>query len=179
MLPQPVIIIGTYDKDGKANAMNAAWTGTWDAGKIIISMGKHATTENLELHHGEFTVAFATENTMTASDFVGIVSAKNDPAKMEKTGWCIEKAPSVEAPLFKDFPMTMECRIERKMDESETGYYMVADVLNILCDEAYLNEAGKPDVEKMGIITFDPVNHGYIRLGEKVGQAFSCGKDLK
>ena len=24
VLPQPVLIIGTYDKDGKANAMNAA-----------------------------------------------------------------------------------------------------------------------------------------------------------
>ena len=25
MLPQPVLIIGTYDKNGKPNAMNAAW----------------------------------------------------------------------------------------------------------------------------------------------------------
>ena len=30
VLPQPVLIIGTYDKDGKANAMNAAWGGQWD-----------------------------------------------------------------------------------------------------------------------------------------------------
>ena len=30
MLPQPVLIIGTYDKDGKPNAMNAAWGGQWD-----------------------------------------------------------------------------------------------------------------------------------------------------
>ena len=27
MLPQPVLIIGTYDKNGKPNAMNAAWGG--------------------------------------------------------------------------------------------------------------------------------------------------------
>lgn len=116
---------------------------------------------------------------MVASDFVGLVSAKNEPAKMEKTGWTVEKAPSVKAPLFTDFPMTLECRIVNKIDESETGYYLVADVVNILCDEAYLGETGKPDVEKMGIITFDPVNHGYIKLGEKVGQAFSCGSTLK
>lgn len=25
LLPQPVLIIGTYDKEGKPNAMNAAW----------------------------------------------------------------------------------------------------------------------------------------------------------
>ena len=27
ILPQPVLIIGTYDKNGKPNAMNAAWGG--------------------------------------------------------------------------------------------------------------------------------------------------------
>ena len=37
LLPQPVLIIGTYDKDGKPNAMNAAWGGQWDMHEIIIS----------------------------------------------------------------------------------------------------------------------------------------------
>ena len=59
MLPQPVLIIGTYNDDGTPNAMNAAWGGQWDAKEIVISMGVHATTENLD-RCGEFTVAFAT-----------------------------------------------------------------------------------------------------------------------
>ena len=36
--PQPVLIIGTYNKDGVANAMNAAWAGQWDMKEIMISM---------------------------------------------------------------------------------------------------------------------------------------------
>ena len=47
MLPQPVLIIGTYNEDGTPNAMNAAWGGQWDRGEVMISMGAHATTENL------------------------------------------------------------------------------------------------------------------------------------
>lgn len=125
LLPQPVIIIGTYNKEGEPNAMNAAWAGTWDMKEIMISMGNHATTENLN-HCGDFTVAFATRETLVASDFVGIASARNTPKKIEKTGWKVEKAEHVNAPLFKDFPMTMECRIKRKLDESETGYYIIA-----------------------------------------------------
>ena len=39
MLPQPVLIIGTYDKDGRPNAMNAAWGGQWDMHEIMISLG--------------------------------------------------------------------------------------------------------------------------------------------
>lgn len=176
--PQLVLIIGTYNEEGVANAMNAAWAGQWDMKEIMISMGNHATTANLN-RNGEFTVAFATKNTMAAADLVGIVSAKKDPKKLEKTGWNIEKATKVDAPVFTDFPMTLECRIKEKYGESSTGYNLVAEIVNILVDEKYLAEDGNPDIEKMGLIVFDPVHHGYLQLGGKVGQAFSVGKALR
>ena len=178
MLPQPVLIIGTYNSDGTPNAMNAAWGGQWDAKEIMISMGAHATTANLN-RSGEFTVAFATRETMVAADFVGIVSAAKDPGKMAKTGWTASRAENVDAPVFAEFPMTLECRMLRKIDESEEGYYIVAEVVNILVHEEYLAPDGKPDVEKMQLITYDPIHHGYIVLGERVGNAFADGKTLK
>lgn len=178
VLPQPVLIIGTYNSDGTSNAMNAAWGGQWDSKEIMISMGSHATTENLN-RCGEFTVAFATKDTMVASDFVGIVSAKNDPEKMQKTGWTAIKSEHVNAPIFTDFPITLECRILSKINESEDGYNIVAEIVNILVDETYLAEDGKPDVEKMQLITYEPVHHGYLVMGERVGNAFADGKKLK
>ena len=178
ILPQPVLIIGTYDKNGKPNAMNAAWGGQWDMHEIIISLGSHATTDNLK-DNDDFTVSFATVDSLVAADYVGIVSGRNTPDKIERTGWEVEKAPHVNAPLFKDLPMTLECRVKQKIDESETGYYLVAEIVNILCDEQYLAEDGKPDVEKMNLITFDPVHHNYIQLGKAIGKAFADGKQLK
>ena len=178
MLPQPVLIIGTYNSDGTPNAMNAAWGGQWDSKEIMISMGAHATTENLA-RCNEFTVAFATKDTMVASDFVGIVSAKNDPEKMQKTGWQAVKAENVNAPVFANFPMTLECRILRKIDETEEGYYIVAEIVNVLVDEKYLATDGKPDVESMQLIAYDPVHHGYMLVGERIGNAFADGKKLK
>ena len=80
VVPQPVLIIGTYNKDGVANAMNAAWAGQWDMKEIMISMGNHVTTDNLKLG-GEFTVAFANRKTIAAPDVVVIVSTNNDPRK--------------------------------------------------------------------------------------------------
>lgn len=74
--------------------------------------------------------------------------------------------------------MTLECRILRKIDESEEGYYIVAEIVNILVDENYISSDGKPDIEKMQLITYDPVHHGYITLVERVGNAFSDGKKL-
>ena len=178
ILPQPVLIIGTYDKDGKPNAMNAAWGGQWDMHEIIISLGSHQTTDNLAVNP-EFTVTFATTRTLVAADYVGIVSGRNAEDKMEKTGWTIEKAPDVNAPLFREFPMTLECRVKQKIDESETGCYLIAEIVNILCDEQYLGADGCPDVESMDLITYDPVHHNYIGLGKTEGKAFSEGKQLK
>ena len=38
LFPQPVMIIGTYDENGKANAMNAAWGGIVGRNEIIIDL---------------------------------------------------------------------------------------------------------------------------------------------
>lgn len=178
LLPQPVLIIGTYNADGTPNAMNAAWAGTWDMKEIAISMGSHATTVNLN-RCGEFTVAFATTDTLVAADYVGIASGKSTPNKIQKTGWSAVKADNVNAPVFTNFPMTMECRIKEKQGESDTGYYIIAEVVNVLCDEKFLNADGKPDVEKMKLITFNPCNNSYVQLGATVGNAFSDGQKLK
>ena len=178
IIPQPVLIIGTYDKTGKPNAMNAAWGGQWDMHEIFISLGSHATTDNLK-ENDALTVSFATAETEVAADYVGIVSGRTTPEKVARTGWTVEKAPNVNAPVFREFPMTLECRVKQKLDESETGYYLIAEIVNILCDEKYLGADGQPDVEKMGIITYNPVHHTYIQLGKTVGNAFSDGKQLK
>ena len=177
MLPQPVIIIGTYNADGTPNAMNAAWAGQWDAKEIMISLGAHATTENLKLSP-DFTVAFATEETMVAADYVGIVSGKKQPDKVARVGWTAVKAENVDAPVFTDFPMSLECRVLQKLDESETGCFLIAEIVNIVCDERYLAEDGKPDVERMRLISYEPVHHGYLSIGQRVGNAFADGKAL-
>ena len=41
LYPQPVMIIGTYDENGNANAMNAAWGG------IVESVRKSLEIRNI------------------------------------------------------------------------------------------------------------------------------------
>ena len=43
-----------------------------------------------------------------------------DSIKREKTGWTIEKAPNVNVPVFKEFPMTLECRVKQRERHSQT-----------------------------------------------------------
>ena len=83
LYPQPVLIIATYDENGKPNAMNAAWGGICGMDKINISLSQHKTTDNLKVT-GAFTVSVADAAHMVACDYVGLVSGGSEPNKMER-----------------------------------------------------------------------------------------------
>lgn len=174
LFPQPVLIIGTYDKDYKPNAMNAAWGGVYDFDKIVISLSKHKTTENLKIHNA-FSVAFATKSTVIPSDFVGIASQNNVPDKMEKSGLTCVKSTRVEAPIFDQYPVVMECKVDR-FDEEEG--ILIGDIINISIDEKYIKD-GKVDTKALEIIVYDPITSKYRLVGEEVADAFKVGQQLK
>lgn len=174
IFPEPVLIVGTYDKDGNANAMNAAWGGMYDDDKIILCLSKdHKTTENIR-EKGAFTVAFATEDTMVPCDYVGIVSANKVPDKLSKAGFTVSPSEFVDAPVINELPMAMECRLVR-IDDDE---HVIGEIVNVNADESVLGDNGKPDWRKLKPIAYDPVNFDYIAFSRKAGTAFKEGKAL-
>ena len=56
---------------------------------------------------------------------------------------------------------------------------MLGEIVNVSVDERILDENGKVDPAKLEAIVFDPVNNAYLRVGEKVGNAFQDGLTLK
>lgn len=170
--PMPVLIIGTYDQNGVANAMNAAWGGRYDADKVVIALSKHKTTENLE-KTGAFTVAFATKQTLVESDYFGIASGR-DEDKIAKAGFHAVKSQFVNAPVFEEYPLTLECKVVSWKDE-----VLVGEVVNVSVDDAYLDENGKLDAQRCQFISYDETNTSYRVLGDVVGKAFKDGNKLK
>ena len=172
----PVFIIGTYNADGTPNAMNAAWGGISEEKEISICVDSaHKTAENI-LERKAFTVSMATAKYMAACDYVGVVSGHKEPRKFEKAGFHAAESEFVDAPLIDELLMSLECRLISY--DTETCR-LVGEIVNVSIDESVLNEDGKVDVSKLQPITYDPVNHHYLVLGEKVGQAFHDGLVLK
>ena len=176
LYPMPVFIVAAYDENGVPNAMNAAWGGIYTDNMVGICLADdHKTTRNI-LSTGAFTVSMATKDAVVPCDYVGIVSGNNEPDKFAKAGFHAMKSAHVDAPIIEELPMTLECELVSY--DAETCY-MVGRIVNVSADEAVLNEAGKIDVAKLQPIIYDPCNHDYRLVGEKVGDAFSCGKSLK
>jgi len=174
--PMPVFIIGTYNPDGTPNAMNAAWGGISEEREITICVDSgHKTAENLMLRKA-FTVSMATVRYMTSCDYVGIVSGSKEPDKFRKAGFHATKSEFVDAPLIDELPMALECEVISYDDRS---CRLVGRIVNVSACESILGENGKVAPAKLQPITFDPMNHRYLVLGETVGQAFRAGLALK
>ena len=173
LYPMPVFIIGTYDEDGTPNAMNAAWGGTANSNQIAICIDlSHKTFKNILLRKA-FTVSMATANYVKECDYVGLVSGDKIPDKLAKAGFTTEKSEYVDAPIINELPMTLECKLVKVLEEE----LVIGEIVNVSADESVLKD-GKIDPAKLQPITYDPINHKYIKLGEVVGNAFSDGKSL-
>lgn len=174
--PMPVFIIGTYDENGVPNAMNAAWGGISEETEITICVSDdHKTTENF-LSTGAFTVSIPDIDNVVAADFVGIVSGNSVKDKIERCGWHAEKSELVNAPLFLELPMALECKVKSYDKDS---CRLVGEIINVSADERIIGTDGKIDLNKFKPITYDPVHHTYRALSEPVGKAFSDGLKLK
>ena len=176
MYPLPVLIVGTYDENGVADAMNAAWGTVCDTAQVCICLSAgHKTVKNL-LKTQAFTVAIADAENVIPADYVGVVSANNVPNKIEKTDWHVRKGEFVNAPIIEELPLVLECKLVSYDTETEL---CIGEVVNVSVDDRILNEKGKIDLTKFAPICYDCDTHGYYKLGERVGQAFSDGLKLK
>lgn len=175
LYPQPVLIIGSYGEDGTVDAMNAAWGGMYDSNKVVLCLSAgHATTKNLK-ERGGFTVSMGTAETVVACDYVGVVSANDVPNKMEKSGLTAVASEKVDAPLFAELPLALECTFAGTTPEGN----IIGEIVNVSVDESIVSENGEGlDMEKFTPISFDPANAAYLAVKGKVGNAFSDGQQL-
>ena len=176
LYPMPVLIIGTYDAAGNPNAMNAAWGGISEETQISICVDAgHKTAKNV-VKTGAFTVSVADAMNVFSCDYVGVVSGNEELNKIKKAGWHVTKSEFVNAPLFDELPLALECKV---ISYDEETCRLVGEIINVCADEEILDENDKIDLSKFNPITYDPVHHLYRKLGEVAGRAFCEGEKIK
>lgn len=125
---------------------------------------------------GAFTVSIANAENVVACDYVGIVSGNKESDKIEKADWHTTKSEFVNAPLFDELPLALECKL---ISYDEETCRLVGKIVNVCADERILDENGKIDLNRFIPITYDPVHHTYRKIGDIVGKAFSDGLNLQ
>lgn len=180
LLPSPVLVIGTYGPDDRSNIMTAAWGGIASSKPPCISVSLREAT--LTYHNirqaNAFTVNFPSEKHVKEADYVGIVSGREHD-KFKETGLTAEKSNLVNAPIVKEFPYALECKLVRQV---ELGLHtmFIGEIVGMVADGEVLNPDRLPDIEKVRPILWGSFGSmGYYAIGENLGEAFSVGKALK
>ena len=174
VFPMPVLMIATYDENGKVDVMNAAWGDISASGKIALFISEpHKSTKNIRLKKA-FTVSIADTPHIAEADFFGTASANTMDDKFERTGMTAVKSKFVDAPVVQEFPVTMECELDDIVD-TDVIHAVVGKIVNVCADESVLDEDGKVEPSKLNAFAFDNFKNGYYAIGEKIGQAWDIG----
>ena len=72
-------------------------------------------------------------------------------------------------------PVVIECRLV-EIVEGTNFTTVLARIVNVAADEFVLNEQGRLDAAKNGLIFYDSFSNSYFPLGEKVGKAWGEGR---
>ena len=177
LFPMPVLMVAAYDENGKVDVMNAAWGQICDMDKVALCIDEdHKTTKNIRVSKA-FTVSLADVEHMAEADFFGIASGTKMEDKFERTGFHQVKSAHVNAPVIEEFPLAMECELLEIVD-TENLHCVVGKIVSISADEKVLDGNGKVDPAKLNTFAFDQFQHGYYKMGEKIGQAWNAGKPL-
>lgn len=174
LFPMPVLIVTTYNADGTPNAMNAAWGGVYDTDQIMLCLSHdHRTTENIRAR-GAFTVSFADAAHADACDYVGLVSGKKTPDKLARCGLHADPADAVDAPVIRELPLALECRLVKFNEDG----ICIGDIVNVSADESVLDADGGIDTDRLDAIVFDGIRNLYRHVGGAAARAFDAGKRL-
>lgn len=177
LFPMPVLMIATYGEDDKVDVMNMAWGGICANNMVALNIDEeHKTSENIK-KRGAFTLSIADIPHIKESDFFGIASGNNMTDKFERSGMHAVKSSRVDAPIVEEYPVTLECKAV-ELQQTAYGFRVLGEIVNVLADEAVVDEKGNVDPAKLNAFVFDQFQNGYYAIGEKVGQAWNSGVEF-
>jgi flavin reductase (DIM6/NTAB) family NADH-FMN oxidoreductase RutF len=175
--PTPTWVVGTYDMNGKPNAMTVAWAGICCSTPPCISISLRKATYSYAgiVENKAFTVNIPSEKYLMEADYFGIASGR-DGNKFELTCLTPIKSELVPAPYVGEFPVVIECKLFHTI---EIGLHtlFVGEIMDIKAEESILDENGNPDIEKIRPVVYGTGNRSYYGIGCNLGKAFSIGKE--
>lgn len=167
LYPLPAVMVTAADEEGQDNIITVAWAGTvcTNPPMVSISVRPERYSYKMLVNTREFVINLTTENLAFATDYCGVKSGR-DVDKFKMTGLTREEASHVGAPMIKESPVSIECRV-KEITEYGSHSMFLADVLAVHVDKEYMDEKGKFDLALANPIVY---SHGeYYSLGKKLG----------
>lgn len=167
LYPLPAVMVSVADREENYNIITVAWTGTvcTNPPMLSISVRPERYSYHMIKETGEFVVNLTTERLAYATDYCGVRSGKNVD-KFREMKLTPESGTKVKAPLIKESPVNIECKVKEVL-ELGSHHMFLAEVVAVHVDESYMNEKNKFELSKAKPIVY---SHGeYYGIGKLLG----------
>ena len=174
-IPAVMVSCGTMEK---SNIITVAWTGILNTNPAMcyISVRPERYSHDIIKENGEFAINLTTRQLAYATDWCGVKSGR-DVDKFKEMKLTKERANIIKAPLIKECPVSVECKVKEIVPLGSHDMF-VAEIVAIDADEKYINEKGAFDISKCDLIAY--ANGGYYPLESKIGKfGYSVQKKSK
>jgi flavin reductase (DIM6/NTAB) family NADH-FMN oxidoreductase RutF len=131
LAPVPSVMLTCVDLDGRPNIITLAWMGVVCSEPPMISAAIRPSrySHGLVTKTGEFVINIPMANQLEAMDYCGIVSGK-DVDKFMTTGLTAQVAEEVKAPLIKECPVNIECKVKQTIQLGSHDLF-IAEVVRV------------------------------------------------
>jgi flavin reductase (DIM6/NTAB) family NADH-FMN oxidoreductase RutF len=166
----PTVLVGANVK-GKANYMTVAWAtvACMAPPMLCVAINKQRYTAIGIEENKTFSVNIPSATQVIETDHCGLVSGTH---KDKSTVFTSYYGKLKTAPLAKECPVNIECRLYNSVDCGSHLLY-VGEIAEIHADKSVLTD-GKPDVAKIAPIVYSQAT--YFGVGKELDKAFSAGK---
>jgi len=177
VLVTPVVLVSCQDEGGKPNIITLAWVGVASSEPPMISIAIRPERHSYGIikKTGEFGANLPTTAILKEMDFCGMVSgSKLD--KFAATKLTPVPAEKIKAPLIKECPLNLECRVKQVLALGSHDLFL-GEVVAAHMDTEIQDEKGQIDIGKTKFFTFGAGAREYWSLGERIGKyGFTKGK---
>ena len=167
LYPLPVVMVSLADRDGRPNIITLAWVGTVCTNPPMVSISVRPERYSYPIlkESGEFVINLTTKELAFATDYCGVKSGR-DVDKFKEMGLTPIPASEVKAPMIKESPVNIECKVRQILPLGSHDMFL-AEIVAVDVEERLLDEAGKLHLEKAGLMAY---SHGeYFAMGKKIG----------
>lgn len=177
LFPTPAAMVSCAGLDTAPNIITIAWVGVVCSEPPIVSVSIRPSrhSHGLIKESGEFVVNIPREEQLRKLDFCGVTSGRNTD-KFAELGLTPVPGSEVKAPLIKECPVNLECRV---IDVKRLGTHdlFLGEIVAVHMDEEVLNDKGTVDIAKLRPIAYCPQAAQYWSLREAIGTyGFTGGK---
>ena len=162
LMPLPATMLSCQKPGEKPNIITLSWVGVLCSEPPVVGVGIRLSRFS---HHiikdtGEFVLNLPSEDQVWQTDYCGHASGR-DKDKFKECGFTPEKGLDVSAPIIRECPINIECKVTQSVLLGSHELFL-GQIVTIQVDDRCVDKSGKVDIASVKPFVYVPISQTYV-----------------